>query len=615
MKIRKGGPVFFLVAAVCAAAAAEAPWRFIGVADWHGAEEYVWREKQPEETAAKLKKQTEEIRAVRNRFGGELVLLPGDVCDGHWDKPDFIRNFMPGAPPGESVPKAGLLCYSGAAEAFRAAGYERLLMAVGDHEVGDNAWPAGSDVSRCQPQFRGAFSRVWTRTPDGSQFLYNEPVGTASPRPAGTPYEGTSYALRHKNVLFVTVDVFHQESPDQVIGEEGTVTGAVTGKHLQWLDHVLSEARKDPSIQHIFVQAHLPVIHPVRKIESSGMLMDDGPDCEFWNTLRKYRVDIYFAGEVHANTVTKDTESPLLQVVTRGNYLDSLFTADISGDRIEITAHRLIGASPADGTYEPSGRLVIDKSSSGPVISGEGSLALFDPRGRLLHYTFEEEGPLKGQSPKVRGIFCSRLFPNSGVFGDTYDALYAGIIPVEGVRGKAALMDEKSRLVAGGMGPALGGRVCSYALWIKTVSAENQLLINTASLYRPAQRNFFNLNLNDGIPEAAVSATQTLAGRVPKLNDGRWHHIAVTMPADNCLLSEIRMYADGRTVDVRLNGADVPVSADRASQLSFGGLGNSHGGLDALPVKPFCGAMDEISVWARPLTDAEVLLLWKEAAL
>ena len=45
--------------------------------------------------------------------------------------------------------------------------------------------------------------------------------------------------------------------------------------------------------------------------------MDDEMESDFWKTMRKHEVDIYFAGEVHSNTVTKDPKSDLVQVVTR----------------------------------------------------------------------------------------------------------------------------------------------------------------------------------------------------------------------------------------------------------------------------------------------------------
>ena len=181
---------------------------------------------------------------LKENYGGELVMLPGDSNVGHWDRENFIKGFKPGLTPAESIRQVGEFCYTGMVGAFNEAGYSTLLMAVGDHELGDNPWPLGSAKSKHQAEFREAFAKGFNIDPDTGQFIYDKPIGEAASRPLGTKYEITSFACQYKNVLFVTVDVFYQEDPDEQIGRQGSVTGAVVGKHLAWLDHVLSEARK-----------------------------------------------------------------------------------------------------------------------------------------------------------------------------------------------------------------------------------------------------------------------------------------------------------------------------------------------------------------------------------
>ena len=46
-------------------------------------------------------------------------------------------------------------------------------------------------------------------------------------------------------------------------------------------------------------------------------------------------------------------------------------------------------------------------------------------------------------------------------------------------------------------------------------------------------------------------------------------------------------------------------------RLGIGGLGYSRTAFDALQVEPFVGAMDEVSIWARGLSAAEVAALAK----
>lgn len=70
-----------------------------------------------------------------------------------------------------------------------------------------------------------------------------------------------------------------------------------------------SQRSLHPSIKHMFVQSHLPVLNPVgRKVLSQAMFLIQVKEAIFgnlWSTI----VDIYFAGEVHANTVLKDDYS------------------------------------------------------------------------------------------------------------------------------------------------------------------------------------------------------------------------------------------------------------------------------------------------------------------
>ncbi len=60
---------------------AEEPWRFITLADWHLAELYV----QPNRFSGGLEQNVAGLKMLKENYGGELVMLPGDACKGHWD--------------------------------------------------------------------------------------------------------------------------------------------------------------------------------------------------------------------------------------------------------------------------------------------------------------------------------------------------------------------------------------------------------------------------------------------------------------------------------------------------------------------------------------------------
>ena len=242
---------------------------------------------------------------IHDTYGGELVVAPGDSNSGRWYRQSFIESFNSSMSPEEAILAAGKNCYGTMKQLFDEAGYDKLLMAVGDHELGGNGWGKDHNKTLHLPQFRETFSKGFNRDPVTDEFLYSLPIGNATATPVGTTFQYTSYAHQHKNVLFLTVDAFKTVETDEDEffdrengrGGEGIVTCTVTGDHLAWFRHVLQEANKDPSIQHIFVQTHVPVLQPVRKITSSGQYMDDESDSEFWKAMVEYGVDIYFAGK------------------------------------------------------------------------------------------------------------------------------------------------------------------------------------------------------------------------------------------------------------------------------------------------------------------------------
>ena len=106
-----------------------------------------------------------------------------------------------------------------------------------------------------------------------------------------------------------------------------------------------------------------------------------------------------------------------------------------------------------------------------------------------------------------------------------------------------------------------------------------------------------------------ISKTQRLSAAVKKLNDGKWHHIAASMPEDGCKLSEVQIYVDGKPEKTKIAGADRNLHFNQSVRMSFGGMGFSHKNFDALRLKPFTGAMDDVSVWARTLQANEVVKL------
>jgi len=181
---------------------------------------------------------------------------------------------------------------------------------------------------------------------------------------------------------------------------------------------------------------------------------------------------------------------------------------------------------------------------------------------------------------------------------------------VDGPRGKAGVFNPNSQMAVYGAGPHGRGNMVSYALWMKTTSEEDMVLINTG---RAGLRGLMNLNLNDGEPELLIAQNARLIAKDQELNDGKWHHIALSMPKKDCRLAELQFYVDGQPVESEVVGQDNPVSVSLANKVTIGGLGHGNGKAPfdklvygKLGIKPFEGSLDEVSVWARGLTATEV---------
>ena len=274
---------------------------------------------------------------------------------------------------------------------------------------GGDGWKKDSDKVEGLPYFRGSMVRELNEK-DGVP-LYTDPIGNAASRPYGTDYEKTSFAHVHKNALFVTVDAFHNYGKtfyERETGEggNGIVTCTVVGEHLSWFEDVLRAGRKDPSIKYIFVQAHIPILQPVRKINSSGQFMDGGENSDFWKVMQKYDVNVYFAGEVHANTVTKDPTSNVIQVASRANRLSNFLQVEVSDEEFLIKSYNEFGEKWRwNGNYTQYGSLNVRKSDDDHLtIRSDGVLKVFDPSGPLIWLRFDQSDTYSLKDRQIIGL-------------------------------------------------------------------------------------------------------------------------------------------------------------------------------------------------------------------
>ncbi len=193
----------------------------------------------------------------------DFVLVAGDLLMGRWWNEEKIEKFA-------------AIYYPDWIKRMNAHGL-KFYTAIGDHEVGDNPWPP--DRAKLVPSFKKAFRDYMKMPLNGPDHM-----------------KGTAFYFTHKNTLFVTVDVFEKGK-----GSQGEIVAQVTGEQLAWLDKTLTG---HPSVDHVVVMGHTPVLGPVRKRSSSGLMLEKGRHSPFWRSMAKNNVDLYLCGEVHAITCT-----------------------------------------------------------------------------------------------------------------------------------------------------------------------------------------------------------------------------------------------------------------------------------------------------------------------
>ena len=313
----------------------------------------------------------------------DSVLVAGDLVEGRWGRDvDDTGIFGPVRTLTEkrrAVLNAANLYYGEWRRRFASRGLT-VYPAVGDHEIGDNPWPANEPKWQMFDTFKSAWARNFvTRWGKGNK--YEE-------RPVGSAFEDTAYATYlTPDVLLVTVDVFRR-----------TATGVVPSVHgdqLTWLRKVLTET----TAQTVLVQGHTPVLGPVRLFATSRLMHLKGAESAFWRVLKAHDVDLYLCGEVHAVTAIDDGVVQVahgsLAAQGNENYLLGKVYADgrieLTAKRFESTGHDVSSRLWQSGLHRPpigityqrgtttTGTMTLD--AAGTVVEQTGNLAPWDGIG------------------------------------------------------------------------------------------------------------------------------------------------------------------------------------------------------------------------------------------
>lgn len=592
------------------------PWRIVSAADWHSAEGGVTA-KDPARFAANQESERALIRGTL--FSNpDVVLIAGDVGSGHWTTGALKKAgiLAPEETIEQAIHRLGAKTYRTMKENFAAAGVERLFLCVGDHGIGDNDWPPGSERARCVPFHREIFGKSFYTSRNG-EWLWPATVCGVPSRPLGTKYENTSFAVQHKNVLFVMVDIFHQEGPDDRLHpRHGSVTPDLAGAHLAWFEEVLAAARDDETVKYVFVQGHTPALPPVRGQSSSMMMANNFERSSLWQAMRKYGVDLYFAGEVHATTVSKDPESDLVQIVTDRN-LPTMLT--VYNDKLELQCfdRRLDadGSLKEDPLYEEH-VLTIDKSCPEVGLQGgKGFLKPLDCDALFIHYPFEKNVPTPFGSERSRRT----TIRNHGELDGTYDARTWNTTPTEGRLGQGLRLEDEGVVDVHGTGPfGLFDRTDrTLAIWLKTTSIGKHNIVCGGSGLKakhPGRTGQMDLGIQNGRLFVRTSAGE-IRVKHAAIIDGEWHHVALVVMPNAGKVGDLRVYVDGK-LQPWAGGVDESQPIGTMMGIYGLSLGGSHRPVWAKSKrKPgtvsLAGTIDDFAAWYRALSPAEIQQLFE----
>ncbi len=307
------------------------------------------------------------LRSVKTE-GPDFLVVPGDLVMGEWH----------GGPnrPGLAGIKHFAQRYYPAWKARLAAHGLTWYAALGDHELGDNAWhyPQALDYVAAYKQ------------------AFRDHLGM--PLNGPDHMKGTAFYWCHKNLLFISVDVFEEGQSNQ-----GKIRTGVTGAQLAWMERVI---KAHPTVDHVVVMGHAPCLGPVRQWSSSGLMVVGGRESTFWQAMQRHQVTLYLCGEVHAITCTERdgvqqiAHGGLIGYNTRTNYL----VVDVYPDRLELTLKEIDMLPSGEKLWQPGNNRPLEKVVIIPEMKERG----FIPIGTLTIDT--QSKPRKFLNPQ--GYFLKK---------------------------------------------------------------------------------------------------------------------------------------------------------------------------------------------------------------
>jgi len=326
--------------------------------------------------------------------------------------------------------------------------------------------------------------------------------------------------------------------------------------------------------------------------------------------------------------------------------MNNFLKVDVTDSTLNITAYNEVGPEiKFNMNYTVYGYLVVKKTIESPAerasptsstakplttIHSSGVLELFDRRSALVHLLFEKLVPLgerqiigmkNGEGKRlnlksiaIRGRKSSRSIPNKGSFGQQYDAKVVHVkLRKPGVNESYyGHFSKGSRLGIYAIGPHSTGGMISFSLWFKTRNENEMVLVHYGQNFGNtiSYKDMFTLTLNNGTPILYSSPESALKPlNKDNLNDGQWHHLAVSMPKKSCRLSVVDMFIDGKNVKTKSPAINNHHFFVTSGSMSIGGFGYTSRVYDSTfpTVKPFIGGVDEFYLWSKPIKKKDLI--------
>jgi len=556
-----------------------------------------------------------------NTYNPEFLLVAGDLVGGRWFNNAALDMFDPDTRSrSAAIDNAADIYYPWYRLLFERHGINTVMGAVGDHELGDDDWPAGSEKALHMNAMKQAFARNIVDT----QALPAQ-INGADARPYGTPFEGSSYAYQHNNLLVIAVDVFRQDDPNtNVHSLFGTVSTEVSGDHLAWLADLLDAADQDPSIDHVILQGHTPVLQPVRMQTTSGMMMVNRQDSDFWQLLRQHshdqggKVRLYLCGEVHAVTASKDPDSDIVQLAHGdppwGEGTTYVLVFDILPERIEIEAREFVLLEDGTSLYwqadnpvssgpsavmpsTQAGTLTIDTSGAATSNATTGNMDLVDQTGLTIHFGFDQTTP-------------SGAFSNTGSIGDDHyeGVAHGGLDTQDGMFGAALELNGTDAYVESGRGNITEGESRTASVWLNSISSGTTQTVLSYGQDWGGHHDIntrYNMQLDSGSLKLNIGFSNTcVSENTASIADGSWHHVAVVLPGahvNRC--ADVMYYVDGDEFSSGSASSSASVDTVPWSNIRFGARAGT------TPVDFFDGVIDDAALWGSALPHPKVRAL------